>query len=69
MFIRVTFEVGPDRRLAMRFSKRELLEVMVDTFGSLRFHSIDVITVGGMQVLLGTCAGLLETLQLCQNGE
>jgi len=56
-------------RLAMMFSKAELLKVVIETFAGLRFHSVDLIAVGGIQLLLGTCAGSLETLQLCQNGE
>jgi len=53
----------------MRFSKTELLKVMIDTFGGLRFRSMDAIAVGGTRLLLGACAESLETLWLCQNGE
>ena len=46
----------------MRFSKKELLKVMIDTFGSLRFHSLDLIAAGGVWPLLDACAESLETL-------
>jgi len=56
-------------RLAMRLSKKEFLKVMIDAFGGLRFHYMDLIIVGGMGLLLGACAGSLETLRLGQNSE
>ena len=54
----------------MRYSREvELLKFMVDLFGGLRFHSMDLYYVDGTQFLLDACAETLETLRLFQNGE
>ena len=57
-------------QLTMRFSRGVgLLKGMIDLFGGLRFHSVDLFCVDGMRLLLDACAGTLETLRLCQAGQ
>ena len=57
-------------RLTMRFSREvELLKLMINLFGGLRFHSMDLYHVDGTQLLLDLCAETLETLRLFQCGE
>ena len=52
-------------RLTMLFSnKMELVGDMISLFGGLRFRSMDLFRVDGMQLLLGACAETLESLRL-----
>ena len=51
-------------RLAMSYSRRELLEDMIGLFGGIRFRSMDLFCVSRMEFLLGACVGTLETLRL-----
>ncbi|KAF9647303.1 hypothetical protein BDM02DRAFT_3188131, partial [Thelephora ganbajun] len=37
---------------------------MIQLFGGIRFHYVDLFKVGGTRLLLGACAKTLETLQL-----
>ena len=57
-------------RLTMRFSREvELLKLMINLFGGLRFNSMDLYCVDGVRLLLDACAETLETLRLFQKGE
>jgi len=57
-------------RLTMRYSPgAESLKVMINLFGGLRFHYMDLRHVDGTQLLLDACAETLETLRLFQWGE
>jgi len=47
----------------------ELVNLMINLFGGLRFHSMDLYCVDGIRLLLDACAGTLETLRLFQSGE
>jgi len=50
-------------RLVMMHSARvELVEDMINLFGGIRFHSMDLYIVDGMRLLLDACAETLETL-------
>ena len=52
-------------RLKMHYSNKvEFLADMISLFGGLRFRSMDLYCVDGMQLLLGACAETLETLRL-----
>ena len=52
-------------RLALRrFGDRGLLEDMIIAFGGMRFTSMDLRNVRGMQLLLEACADTLETLHI-----
>ena len=42
----------------------DLLEDMIDLFGGIRFRSMTLFDVVGMQLLLNACAGTLETFKL-----
>ena len=42
-----------------------LLQDMIDLFGGIRFHHMDLFNVKGTRLLLGACAETLETLRLC----
>ena len=55
-------------RLAMSYSRRELLEDMIGLFGGIRFRSMDLFCVSGMELLLEACVGTLETLRLYATG-
>ena len=41
-----------------------LLQDMIDLFGGIRFHRMDLFNVKGTRLLLGACAETLETLRL-----
>jgi len=57
-------------RLTMRYSREvELVKLMINLFGGLRFQSMDLYCVDGIRLLLDACAGTLETLRLFQSGE
>jgi hypothetical protein len=52
-------------RLTMtHFTRVGLLEVMIELFGGLGFHHMDLFDVDGTRLLLDTCAKPLETLRL-----
>ena len=52
-------------RLTILFSNKvELVGDMISLFGGLRFRSMHLSFVDGMQLLLGACAETLETLRL-----
>jgi hypothetical protein len=42
----------------------ELAKAMIDLFGRVRFHHMDLTHFGGVQLLLDSCAGALETFKL-----
>ena len=44
-----------------------ILEDMIDLFEGIQFHYTDLFRVHGMQLLLGACAEILETLRLYLN--
>jgi len=51
-------------RLTMAYYEEvELLKLMINVFGGLRFHSMDLFAVDGTQLLLDACAETLETLR------
>jgi len=53
-------------RLTMKHSKKvEFLKDMIGLFGGIRFHSMDLLDVNGIQLLLHGCAETLEILRLC----
>ena len=55
-------------RLVLKwFGDRGLLEDMIVAFGGMRFTSMDLRNVHGMQLLLEACADTLETLLICQD--
>jgi len=59
-------------QLMMRYSRElELLNLMIDLFGGLRFQSMDLYYVDWTwtRALLDACAGTLETLRLFQSGK
>ena len=45
-------------------TRAELLKDMIDLFGGVRFRHMDLCNVGGMRLLLDTCAKTMETLRL-----
>jgi hypothetical protein len=47
-----------------RFGERGLLKDIIVAFGGMRFTSMDLRGVSGMQFLLEACAGTLETLHI-----
>ena len=52
-------------RLKLRhFARVELLKDMIDLFGGVRFHRMDLCDVYGMRLLLDACAKTLETLRV-----
>jgi len=52
-------------RLTLRhFARVELLKDMIDLFGGVRFHHMDLCDVYGMRLLLDACAKTLETLRV-----
>ena len=52
-------------RLKMLYTNKVgFLADMISLFGGLRFRSMDLCRVDGMQLLLGACADTLETLRL-----
>ena len=55
-------------RLTMRYSKKvELVKDMIELFGGIRFHSMDLLDVNGMRLLLHGCVETLEILRLRPN--
>jgi hypothetical protein len=44
--------------------EKNLVTAMINLFGGLRFRHMDLIDIGGAQLLLYACADTLETLQL-----
>jgi hypothetical protein len=44
--------------------EKNLVTAMIDLFGGLQFRHMDLIDIGGAQLLLYACADTLETLQL-----
>ena len=48
-----------------RFGEKGLLKDMIVAFGGMRFTSMDLLVVQGMQLLVEACAGTLETLRIC----
>ena len=55
-------------RLMMTFIRGGvLLKDMIDLFGGIRFHQLDLFHVEGMSLLLDACAETLETLQFHPN--
>ena len=52
-------------RLTMTcFTRVGILEVMIETFGGIRFRQMDLFDVDGMRLLLDASASTLETLRL-----
>ena len=52
-------------RLTMTcITRAELLKDMIELFGGVRFRHMDLCNVGGMRLLLDTCAKTMETLRL-----
>jgi hypothetical protein len=47
-----------------RFTRTGLLKDMIDLFGGIRFHHMDLFIVDGMRLLLDACAKTLKTLRL-----
>jgi hypothetical protein len=52
------------RLTIMYLTRVGLLEDMIDQFGGIRFHYMDLFHVDGMRLLLDSCAETLETLRL-----
>ena len=52
------------RLTIMYFTRVGLLEDMIDQFGGIRFHYMDLYHVDGIRLLLDSCAKTLETLRL-----
>ena len=46
----------------------ELAKAMIDLFGRVRFHHMDLTYFGGAQLLLDSCADTLETFKLYATG-
>ena len=46
------------------FTREKIMEDMIALFGGLRFRSMDLFKVKCVRLLLGACAGTLETLRL-----
>ena len=53
-------------RLTLTSFTRRLVEDMIALFGGLQFHHMDLFRVNCVQLLLGACAGTLETLPPAQ---
>jgi hypothetical protein len=52
------------RLVASGYGGDKLAKAMIDLFGRVRFHHMDLTHFGGVQLLLDSCADTLETFQL-----
>ena len=52
------------RLVIFRFKRVDLLKDMIHFFGGIRFRNMEFLDVGESRLLLGACAGTLETVRL-----